>query len=488
MPGGPQPFALVVDGNVSLASPSIFGISPNKAVNDAPLNGAVISGSYLAGATEVKLTKGAATIAGAITANTETQVTANFPLAGAAPGVWDLAVTNPFGTALKSQAFNVLDSTLPDLRLALNPVGTPFGSAAPVTFTLQIENASLIPATGVVFTHTFPAEISSPVVTPTCSTFTLLASGYRCAVGSLGANATAVYTVTAQAAAGLRGLLATQATVGSSVPDRWPADNTDAFQFIVDQMDMFLPLALRNYPLTPGAPVLQSISNADEDGNYTLAWSAPEGNPVSGYDIEQNGSILAASWGSTSYAISGKAPGYYAYRVRAINNYGPGPWSGIQTALVNPLRNWNFESGNNGDWTWSSVLNAVPIGPPPSGYSAHSGAQITWLGGEDSNHNKDTYNWVQQSVTIPAGATQLTYWYWILATDNCNPAPDNLVVKFNASVIGSHKLCNGTNMSGWAQGTLAIGAYGGQTVTLQFLLTQDANYVSNFLLDDVEIK
>ncbi|HUM69412.1 MAG TPA: hypothetical protein PLK31_11260, partial [Chloroflexota bacterium] len=46
---------------------------------------------------------------------------------------------------------------------------------------------------------------------------------------------------------------------------------------VVPDFMLHLPAVLNNFPFIPGAPVLDTIENADGDGNYTISWSSSEG-------------------------------------------------------------------------------------------------------------------------------------------------------------------------------------------------------------------
>ena len=144
IPNGRQPFALVMDGNLVQHAPVVQSITPVSALNAGMLDDALVAGSYLLGATSVRLFKDPATIPGVISANGDTQLKVDFDLTGKSPGVYDLVVTTPSGTGTLPAAFTVLDATLPDLKLALASEKFLFFTGEPITFTLRLENDSLI--------------------------------------------------------------------------------------------------------------------------------------------------------------------------------------------------------------------------------------------------------------------------------------------------------------------------------------------------------
>lgn len=100
---------------------------------------------------------------------------------------------------------------------------------------------------------------------------------------------------------------------------------------------VYLPIVLRSYG-APAAPTLNSISNPDGDGNYTVSWSASSG--ATGYTLQEDDNAsftsptTAYSGAATSTNISGKGPGTYYYRVNASNSYGTSGWSNVQSVVV----------------------------------------------------------------------------------------------------------------------------------------------------------
>ncbi|MBU1022289.1 MAG: DUF2341 domain-containing protein, partial [Candidatus Margulisbacteria bacterium] len=80
-----------------ITPPSVYSISPNTGNNDEILNDVVITGETFADGAAVKLTKtGESDIDGTdVTFISDTQLTADFDLNGAALGYWSVVVTNP---------------------------------------------------------------------------------------------------------------------------------------------------------------------------------------------------------------------------------------------------------------------------------------------------------------------------------------------------------------------------------------------------------
>ena len=98
-----------------------------------------------------------------------------------------------------------------------------------------------------------------------------------------------------------------------------------------------LPLLVKSLPI-PAAPVLNTISNADGDGNYTIDWNSSVG--ATTYTLEEDDNLgfstptIAYSGSNSLIAISGRGIGTYYYRVRASNTSGSSGWSNIVSVMV----------------------------------------------------------------------------------------------------------------------------------------------------------
>jgi hypothetical protein len=100
---------------------------------------------------------------------------------------------------------------------------------------------------------------------------------------------------------------------------------------------VYLPLVLRRYPTIPDIPTLFAIENGDEDGSYTVRWSASE--RATSYVLQEAAKAMAPTEGdfsavyagaSTYRAISGQGAARYHYRVKARNSWGESNWSSVE--------------------------------------------------------------------------------------------------------------------------------------------------------------
>ena len=152
------------------------------------------------------------------------------------------------------------------------------------------------------------------------------------------------------------------------------------------------------------------------------------------------------------------------------------------TPPANSLVNPGFEQGRGVGWQefsqqgWDLIVNSGF----PGNVTPHSGQWAAWLGGDD---NEIAY--VRQSVTIPAGASILSFWTWIASADSCGFDFGGVVV--NGQPVNSFNLCSSTNTNGWVRRTVNLGAYAGQNVALQIRAETDGSLNSNLFVDDVAL-
>lgn len=132
---------------------------------------------------------------------------------------------------------------------------------------------------------------------------------------------------------------------------------------VADTYYYYLPVVRRNYP---PIPTLNSVPVPDENGNYTVSWTAVDWPEVDRYVLQESttssfGSI-SNSWttASTSQAIQHDlGSGTFYYRVRADDDdyWGEGPYSNIQSVTLpsaQPSYYYNFNHTG-------TIMNPWPI-------------------------------------------------------------------------------------------------------------------------------
>lgn len=141
--------------------------------------------------------------------------------------------------------------------------------------------------------------------------------------------------------------------------------------------------------------------------------------------------------------------------------------------------NGGFESGTT-PWTQTSgVISAATAAEP-----AHGGSMDAWLDGYGSTHT-DT---LSQSLTLPAGCASATLTWWShvdTKETTTSSAYDKLVVQAGSDTLASYS--NLDKNTGYAQRTVDVSRYLGQTVTLKVTGTEDSSLATNFLLDDFSL-
>ncbi|MEU0403280.1 M4 family metallopeptidase [Streptomyces sp. NPDC006197] len=151
--------------------------------------------------------------------------------------------------------------------------------------------------------------------------------------------------------------------------------------------------------------------------------------------------------------------------------YTPGPCNPAQL-LGNP----GFESG---DAAWTATTGVIDndIKTQP-----RTGIWKAWMGGYGQTHT-DT---LSQTVTIPAGCpATLTYWLHINTDEIMNTAYDTMKVQANGTTLATYS--NLSKNTDYAQKTLDLSAFAGQSVTLKFTASEDYGLQTSFLLDDVTL-
>jgi secreted trypsin-like serine protease len=149
--------------------------------------------------------------------------------------------------------------------------------------------------------------------------------------------------------------------------------------------------------------------------------------------------------------------------------------------------NGDFEQGTAG-WTQYSAQGyplIIHINNLPSGLNPHSGSWLAWLGGD---HNEQSL--LRQVVTVPSSNPILSYWYYIASEDFCGSYYDwfgIFINQDNNQRVALLDLCADNNTNGWVQSTVNMGAYAGQTITVDFYVSTDGSFISNLFLDDVAL-
>ncbi|MEU4303621.1 putative Ig domain-containing protein [Kitasatospora aureofaciens] len=143
------------------------------------------------------------------------------------------------------------------------------------------------------------------------------------------------------------------------------------------------------------------------------------------------------------------------------------------------LGNPGFETGSAAPWTATSGVIDNSTSEP-----AHSGSWKTWLDGYGTSHTDS----LSQTVTIPSGCkASLSYWLHIDTAETTTTAQyDKLTVTVNGTTVATYS--NLDHNTGYAQKTIDLSAYSGQSVTLKFNGVEDSSLQTSFVIDDTAIQ
>jgi hypothetical protein len=160
---------------------------------------------------------------------------------------------------------------------------------------------------------------------------------------------------------------------------------------------------------------------------------------------------------------------------------GPSPTA---TAIsgANVLVNPGFESGPGVGWTEYSKGGYELINTN----FPHTGSYSAYLCNYAS-----CAEYVQQTVTVPASGI-FTYWWYMTSSDAKLVAYDYLRVQVystSGTLLKTLRTWSNTSTRNtWAQDSISLSAYAGQTVIIRFSATTDSSASTAFWIDDVVLK
>jgi len=160
------------------------------------------------------------------------------------------------------------------------------------------------------------------------------------------------------------------------------------------------------------------------------------------------------------------------------------PVSGGCTA-AQLLGNPGFETGSATPWTLTAgVLNSSSSEP------AHTGTWDAWMDGYGTTHTDSA----AQSVTIPASCKSATLSFF-LHIDTSETTTTTAFDKLNVQVLNSSgtvlaTLATYSNLnkaSGYVSHSFSLAPYIGQTISVEFLGTEDSSLQTSFVVDDTAL-
>lgn len=232
-----------------------------------------------------------------------------------------------------------------------------------------------------------------------------------------------------------------------------------------------------------GSPLLSGIQRArgEFDAKYTASGSFHTANvPVT---------VTGVGFFDFDHGQTGVAPNAIELHAVLDIQFGGGTTTGGTTGGTTTggtggctagqlLGNPGFEAGVAAPWTATSGVVSSSTSEP-----AHSGSWKAWMDGYGTAHT-DT---LAQTVTIPAGCTA-TFTFWLhvdTAETSTSTAYDKLTVAAGSTTLATYSNLN--ENTGYAQKSLNLSSYAGQSVTLKFTGAEDSTLQTSFVVDDTAV-
>jgi PKD repeat protein len=245
-----------------------------------------------------------------------------------------------------------------------------------------------------------------------------------------------------------------------------------------------------NQTSTAGAAISPlQIQATDSASGQTLTYSAT-GLPA-GLSISSSGQITGTPTTAGSYSTTVTATDTTNASGSATFTWTVNPASGGCTA-AQLLGDPGFESGGSGSaWTTTSTLgSATSVFNNSSSQPPHSGSWDAWLNGYGQT-DTDT---AAQTVSIPSTCKNATLTFWLhidTAETTTTTKYDTLkldILNNSGTVLSTPgNWSNLDHNTGYAQWSVNLASYVGQTIKIRFTGSEDYVDQTSFVLDDVAL-
>ena len=230
--------------------------------------------------------------------------------------------------------------------------------------------------------------------------------------------------------------------------------------------------------VAPGASASFAVGAGGGTAPYTYKWY-------------RNGALISGASASTYAFTAHTADSGAVFKASVTDSSSPSVTATSSNATLTVsgtsaselVVNGGFESGATG---WSGSTGAIGTF---TGQTAFEGSKYAWLGGNGTSSTET----LSQSVAIPASATSasLTFALHIDTAETGGTVYDKLQVQVKnsaGSVLGTLATYSNTGpAAGYQTRTLSLLPYKGQTVTLSFVMTEDASVQTSFVIDKVSL-
>jgi uncharacterized repeat protein (TIGR01451 family) len=232
-----------------VGSATVTDITPTGGVNTGIVHITNLAGRNFQEGATIKLTQSSQIpiTATDVTVVSETQITCDFDLTGAATGPWNVVVTNPDApSGTLANGFTVTAPPAPEVSITKQVIGSDLKPGDPITFTLTIANNGEGVASNVIITDDLPAEVVTPTFSSTLDITPTSVFSYVWNVEPLGKDVSGTITIYGQIDPSLEiNFLFVNMAVISASKDHTPDNNTDNVMVIGNPIEIYLPIVLK---------------------------------------------------------------------------------------------------------------------------------------------------------------------------------------------------------------------------------------------------
>ncbi len=189
-----------------------------------------------------------------------------------------------------------------DLAISLADAPDPVTAGETLAYTLTISNLRPLEAFGVQATLDLPAETTFQSASAGC---TLSGNTVTCDVGTLGANASAIRTVSVLVSGDTSGSILSSAAVSGAQSELNPADNSDTeLTTVLPALDLAISLADAPDPVTAGETLAYTLTannlGLQSASGVTMVFTVPDGTTFLSADAgcTESGGIVTCDIGS----------------------------------------------------------------------------------------------------------------------------------------------------------------------------------------------